>query len=153
MSPETLAAALEREHHEIDEGIEAFLEDPSRVDALTAAMAALRRHIYLEEAFLFPPLRDGGMVAPIFVMVREQGEIWNTMDALEAELAADPAGAATSLAGRALLDQLASHNAKEEPIVYPQADAVLSAQASAELQAFIADGRLPDGWVCAQASG
>ncbi|HET7045217.1 MAG TPA: hemerythrin domain-containing protein, partial [Gaiellaceae bacterium] len=58
----TLAAALEREHREIDAGIEAFdvesAENGGRVESLTGAISALRRHIYLEEAFLFPALRS-----------------------------------------------------------------------------------------------
>lgn len=52
-----------------------------------------------------------------------------------------------------LLAQLERHNSKEEPILYPQADAVLSAPASAELRDFIASGRMPDGWVCERARG
>ena len=56
MSPGTLADALEREHQEIDLGIAAFRADPRRTAALGRALAGLRRHIYLEEEFLFPPL-------------------------------------------------------------------------------------------------
>src|SRR5579884_3347854 len=100
MTPGTLAAALEREHREIDRGIEAFLaaraEDRAETKPLTEAIAALRRHIFLEEEFLFPPLREAGMVAPVFVMLREHGEIWDTIDTLQAQLKADPAGAAVS---------------------------------------------------------
>lgn len=155
MPVETLAGALEREHREIDGGIEAFLaaraEGRSETEPLTQAIAALRRHIFLEEEFLFPPLREAGMVAPVFVMLREHGEIWDTLDALEAQL---PTGAVTATASeecRQLLAQLDRHNAKEEPIIYPQADEVLSAAASASLHAFLAVGRMPEGWVCAQA--
>ncbi|MEO6996601.1 MAG: hemerythrin domain-containing protein, partial [Terracoccus sp.] len=58
---ESLTALLEREHHEIDAGIEAFLEglaqNEIRDQELTRSVGALRRHIYLEEEFLFPPLR------------------------------------------------------------------------------------------------
>jgi hemerythrin-like domain-containing protein len=155
MTTSTLATALEREHREIDAGVEAFLaglaEGQPRPESLIQAMRALRRHIYLEEQFLFPPLREAGMVAPIFVMLREHGEIWDTMDAMDRELARDGAGAAMSEVCRVLLEQLERHNAKEEPIIYPQADAVLAADASAELHEHLAAGRLPEGWVCARA--
>jgi len=150
---DTLAAALEREHREIDLAIEAYLADPDegggQVESLTQAMAALRRHIYLEEEFLFPPMHDAGFVAPIFVMLREHGELWRTMDAIGRELTGD----AATVPGQCkwLLAQLAQHNAKEEPILYPHADDVLGAPASAELGAFLEHGRLPDGWVCARA--
>jgi iron-sulfur cluster repair protein YtfE (RIC family) len=151
----TLASALEQEHREIDRAIEAYLRSPDeggrRVESLTQTMTALRRHIYLEEQFLFPPLRDAGFVAPIFVMLREHGELWDTMGSIDRELADDLA----EVPGRCkwLLAQLAKHNAKEEPILYPHADDVLGAPASAELVVFLESGRLPDGWTCAGASG
>ncbi|HEX6470896.1 MAG TPA: hemerythrin domain-containing protein [Streptosporangiaceae bacterium] len=152
MGIESLAAALEHEHREIDEGIEAFTAGPQdRRDtgALTRAIHALRRHIYLEEEFLFPPLHAAGLVAPVFVMLREHAQIWTTLDALEREI-----GAAEGTA-RALCHQLAvqlqHHNLKEEKILYPQADQVLTARAGARLRAFIDSGRLPDGWVCLKA--
>ena len=149
MTADTLAAALEREHREIDAGIEAFLATLER-EPLQRAMDALRRHIFLEEEYLFPPLRDAGLFAPIFVMLREHGEIWDTLQDLEAHLEDD--AAATSNTCRRLLTQLDAHNAKEEPIIYPQADTVLSDAAGAGLHAFIAAGRMPAGWVCARAA-
>jgi regulator of cell morphogenesis and NO signaling len=153
MGMQTLAAALEREHREIDAGIESFTSGSRAGDALSlsGAIQALRRHIYLEEEFLFPPLRDAGLVAPIFVMLREHGEIWDTLAALEVALAEEPAGASTSDTCRRLLGQLERHNSKEEPIIYPQADLTLTPPASGGLRAFLAAGRIPEGWVCAQA--
>lgn len=87
MAEGTLGAVLEREHREIDQAIESYIsgstagENPA--EPLVVAIRALRRHIYLEEAFLFPPLRDAGLIAPVFVMLREHGQMWKTMDALE----------------------------------------------------------------------
>lgn len=145
----TLAAALEREHREIDRGVEAFLDGEERVEALAQAFRALRRHIYLEEEFLFPPLRAAGFVAPIFVMLREHGELWRTMETIERELAGDGSGAAAQC--KVLLAQLEKHNSKEEPTLYPHADDVLGAPASAGLRSFLEHGSLPDGWTCAGA--
>jgi hemerythrin-like domain-containing protein len=152
---DTLAAALEREHREIDEGIEAFLagraERRDHIESLRQAIEALRRHIFLEEEFLFPPLRAAGLVAPIFVMLREHGEIWDTLDVIEAQLRAGGGDGPLAARCQALLDQLERHNSKEEPIVYPEADTALTAGATAELREFLAAGRIPVGWVCAQA--
>lgn len=152
---DTLGAALEREHREIDLAIDAFLtgggEGGARIESLRQALAALRRHIYLEEEFLFPPMRDAGFVAPIFVMLREHGELWQTMEAIERELAGEAAEALLPGQCKWLLAQLDKHNAKEEPILYPHADSVLGAPASEELVAFLERGRMPDGWVCAHA--
>ena len=52
----SLAAALEQEHREIDDGIAAFTAVPGDRHALARAIGALRRHIYLEEEILFPLL-------------------------------------------------------------------------------------------------
>lgn len=158
MDGETLAAALEREHREIDEGIETFTRgiagapgrsgEESVIGSLTRAMVALRRHIYLEEEFLFPPLRESGMLAPVLVMLREHGELWTTMEALEEELGKGAASGSVVKVCRDLAGQLEAHNSKEEPIIYPQADKVLPEPASTKLRAFLATGRTPEGWVC-----
>ena len=150
----TLAALLEEEHQQIDSGIEAFVSAENgddRTGELTTAIQALRRHIYLEEAMVFPSLRAAGMVAPVFVMLREHGEIWRTLDELETGVAsgADRTELLTFCAQ--LTGQLDSHNMKEEQILYPQTDGVLTGEATAELRAFLASGELPDGWACAQA--
>lgn len=149
---ESLAEALEREHREIDAGVEAFQAGvavgENRTEQLLAAIGALRRHIYLEEEFLFPPMRSTGLMAPVFVMVREHGEMWRTLDALVPLLAADASSPEVLSALSDLVSQLQSHNPKEEQILYPQADAVLDADAGERLAALIATGTLPDGWEC-----
>lgn len=152
MAEETLAGALEREHHEIDAGIGEFvagLESGNvATEPMTRAMTGLRRHIYLEEEFLFPPMRSGGLMAAIFVMVREHGQMWRLMDALDRQLTdgSDPAAVLDTC--QQLIGELTAHNPKEEQIIYPQADGALNGAASEELKAFLGSGAMPDGWVC-----
>lgn len=152
-----LAAALTREHHDIDDGIEAFVSGIDRgevrVESLSTAMLALRRHIYLEEAFVFPPIRAAGMIVPIMVMLREHGRLWHVMDALAELLTTadldDPAAVEELLARcRELLALLDRHNSKEEPIIYPHAESDLTARQTAELTEFLRNGRTPQGWIC-----
>lgn len=149
-----LGAALEREHREIDEGIGRFgaagLDDRERIDSLQRAVDALRRHIYLEEEFLFPPM-EPDLAIPTMVMLREHGKIWDCLDEIEARLRGGEVDESLAQACRDLLVHLASHNAKEEPIFYGPADATLSASERAELEELIASGRLPEGWTCRQA--
>jgi regulator of cell morphogenesis and NO signaling len=150
-----LSVVLQREHHEIDSAIAAFIEklDGGRLEPelLSAAVEALRRHIYLEETILFPPIREAGMIMPIFVMMREHGELWRTMGALT-DLIVDRADSEQLRdTCHRLLGQLEQHNSKEEPVIYPHADSDLPAQVSAELARFIDTGRIPDGWACQQA--
>ncbi|GAA0909048.1 hemerythrin domain-containing protein [Streptomyces thermoalcalitolerans] len=152
MIAETVAEALEREHREIDEGIEEFVAglaagepDPQ---PLARAVAALRRHIYLEEEFLFPPLREAGLVMPVFVMVREHGQIWKILDALDAELRDGAVAASAAGLLQELQDQLQAHNMKEEHVLYPRSEQVLTEETKAGLQELIDTGRTPEGWVC-----
>ncbi len=155
MEANTLGGALEMEHRQIDGGIEAYLaglDGPANPAPLLAALTGLRRHIYLEEQFLFPPLKAAGLMGPIFVMLREHGQLWSWMDNLEQLLADGADGGARREACTALLALLDAHNSKEEPIIYTQADAILSEDAGSELQDFLAQGTTPDGWVCSAAS-
>ena len=151
-----LSAALTREHHAIDAGIEAFISDLDRgevrVEPLSRAMLALRRHIYLEETFVFPPIRAAGTIMPIMVMIREHGRLWQAMDALDDLLTTlagdpkDPAAAEQLLTRcRELLALLDRHNSKEEPIIYPLAETDLTVAESGELAQFLRTGRTPDG--------
>jgi hypothetical protein len=74
------------------------------------------------------------------------------MDRLDAELDADPAGISVPATCHELLERLERHNAKEEPIVYPQAEGMMTEAALGKLQAFFKDGEMPQGWVCERAS-
>jgi hypothetical protein len=149
METESLAAALEREHHEIDEGIAAFTASPGDPQPLGRAIRALRRHIYLEEEFLFPLLRQAepGLAAPVFVMLREHAQIWATLDALERE----PTPGTGLVLCRQLTIRLLHHNLKEERVLYPRADDVLPPATASRLRAFLGSGELPRGWVCVKA--
>lgn len=155
MTEEPLSGALEHEHREIDSGIAAFVEalDAGRVqpERLTSALDELRRHIYAEEVFLFPPIREAGVVMPVFVMLREHGQLWRSMAGLTTQLAEGVDITQLRKACGDLLAELDAHNAKEEPIIYPHADADLPVQVKSELARFIEAGRTPAGWVCQQA--
>ncbi|MBS9535259.1 hemerythrin domain-containing protein [Mycobacterium sp. M1] len=153
MAEQPLSAALEHEHQEIDAGIAAFLAklDGGTVDTdlLSATVTALRRHIYLEEQILFPPISKGAQMMSVFGMIRGHGEIWRTLDVLETQ--ADSAALRDSC--DTLLRLLADHNKVEEPVIYPAADTGLDPQTAAQLADFLADGVMPAGWVCAKAAG
>src|SRR5699024_3064287 len=167
--PRAVAAALTREPGAIDAGIEAFVASMGAsaggpagtisewAAPLLVAMAALRRHIYLEEEFVFPPIRAGGLVMAIMVMLREHGELWRAMDELTdlLETAADDPARHEERGkhGSSRLELLEAHTTKEEPIISSRADADLPAEARAELQDFLRRGTMPDGWVCERAAG
>lgn len=148
----TLAEALEQEHVDIDAGIEAFRQGLAggapAIDVMQRALAAHRRHIYLEETMLFPPLRAGGLFAAILVMLREHGEMWQQMDRLEPLVAAGGTDPAVPGLIAAFVDLIAKHNEKEEATIYSKADELLNAEATDALRDFMATGTMPEGWVC-----
>jgi iron-sulfur cluster repair protein YtfE (RIC family) len=152
---QTLAEALEREHVDIDAGIEQFTAGVAAGEPverpMLAAIEALRRHIYLEEAILFPPLRAAGMFGPVMVMLHEHGRMWRTLDDLEPLVRQGGTDARVAGLCADLVSQLQAHNPKEEQILYPQADHVLNDPANRELREFLASGSMPDGWVCESA--
>ncbi|AYM40948.1 MULTISPECIES: hemerythrin domain-containing protein [Mycobacteroides] len=152
-----VSVELKREHREIDLAIETFIEglDSGSVhhELLVDTIEALRRHIYIEEVFLFPPLRDAGVVMPIFVMMREHGQLWRTMDTLTDLLNSRKNSLCLRDMCMQLLDQLHQHNFKEELIIYPNADTGLPLHTSVEVSRFVETGQAPDGWVCQQAGG
>ncbi|MEO6907386.1 MAG: hemerythrin domain-containing protein [Abditibacteriaceae bacterium] len=147
MSDTTLQTALELEHRQIDGGIETFTSQPTDTAPLFKATEALRRHIYLEEAFLFPPLREAGLMMPILVMIREHGEIWQAMDRVEELLNADAENDVVMEACRELARLQDKHNEKEEPIIYSQADQKLGFEDATQLVAYLESSTLPEGWV------
>ncbi len=154
---QSLAAALTREHHEIDGAIEDYLDSVQsapheRAQPLLRALEALRRHIYLEEEIVFPRLPHGPLMMPLMVMRREHGELWRHMDVL-AERLCSPGTDTNDLdeSCRELLSLLERHNAKEEPVIYPHLDTDLGADERTKVHAILANGTLPPGWVCQDA--
>ncbi|OJV82989.1 MAG: hypothetical protein BGO37_13575 [Cellulomonas sp. 73-92] len=156
MEIETPAAALEREHREIDEAVTAFLREPDdegRRSGLRTALHELRHHIYLEEEFLFPLLStmEDALTATVLVMLREHAQIWTTLDALDRALDSDSDDEAAAGVCRELTARLLHHNLKEERVLYPRADTDLNDAALERLRALLEATGLPEGWVCIKA--
>ena len=161
---------LERDHRRIDEGFARFAESLSgpAVDraAFHDAALALRHHIYIEEVHHFPTVKATGLMAPVLVMLREHGEIWDLLDALGDVLGnengndsdngtSNDRGNDDNAAARGLWQQLATvldeHNVKEERIVYPAGDEKLPPEAAATIATALAMGETPPGWTCQMA--
>lgn len=156
MSPNSqelsLADAFTAEHHQIDAGIDEYLASteplPGRAAPLLRAIEALRRHIYLEEEFVFPRLPVATLTMPLMVMHREHGAIWRHMDELSERLNDSATPAELDRVCNELLSLLDAHNLKEEPIIYPHMDASLDEQERARVRELLSGGELPAGWVC-----
>jgi hemerythrin-like domain-containing protein len=143
-----------RQHREIGAAIELFIEKLEggnpQTELIAALLETLRRHIYLEEVFLFPPIRQAGIVMPVVAMMREHGQLWTTMETLAELVSETEDSPRLEAACNQLLDQLHKHNFKEEPVIYLHANYDLAPSTVAELTTFVATGRLPEGWICEQ---
>ncbi|ODU11254.1 MAG: hypothetical protein ABS84_00320 [Rubrivivax sp. SCN 71-131] len=155
MAVTTLAQTLQQEHQDIDAAFAAFKAAPAgdapAAAAMRAALAALRRHIYVEETMLFPPMRQGSAFAAIFVMLREHGQMWPLLDELDTLLDAGAPTPRTAALRTELEQLLAPHNDKEEKIVYSLADAAHAGASGETMLAFLASGAMPAGWACERA--
>lgn len=151
---DSLGQQLEHDHHRIDEGLAQFARSLSgpTVDraAFDAASQALRHHIYVEEELHFPILRAAGLLAPVLVMLREHGEIWDLLDTIAAAL--DHEDTPTARTSWSELDTvLTAHNAKEERILYPAGDQKISSDDAELIATTLAAGDTPSGWACEMA--
>ena len=142
-----LSATLADQHRQIDHGVQGIVDGHGNLDALAASLALLRRHLYLEEALLFPPLVKAGLAMPVFVMKREHGQMWPLLVALSAACGAATPAATLCEPARQLFQLLQIHNTKEEQIVYTAADRL----DDAALAEAIGQASVPGGWVCATA--
>lgn len=146
----SLSRALEQEHHEIDDALERCADSPTadaeEKAALKRAVDDLRLHIYTEEELLFPPLRLAGMLGPILVMLREHGEMWPLLDALDDALLGEVDDDVLRTTCRQLLVLLQQHNPKEEQILYPEIDRVVDD--AAHVLELLETGQVPTDWTC-----
>ncbi|MBI5236229.1 MAG: DUF2249 domain-containing protein [Deltaproteobacteria bacterium] len=130
----TITEYFETDHRRLDAILNRFqsaLKNNGWEDALTHIREfklGLRRHIKAEEEILFPMFEEKtGMTeaGPTFVMKMEHKDIKETLDKLLTAAESKDAKAASS--GTAyLINILGNHNMKEEHILYPESDALLS---------------------------
>ncbi len=148
---ETAGRVLEHDHHRIDDRFAAFAASLPEgwIDAAAfhEAADALRHHIYVEEELHFPALRAAGLLAPVLVMLREHGEIWDLLDLISTALA-DGDDATARASWPPLAHLLEQHNAKEERILYPAGDQMLPAEVADEVIATLTFGVTTPGWTC-----
>jgi regulator of cell morphogenesis and NO signaling len=148
----SLREVLERDHREVDSAIEGYADGSASGTvarrAVQRAVVELRRHIYVEEELLLPALREAGMTGPILVMLREHGQMWPLLDALDQELHDGAADAVLEATCGQLLALLQRHNPKEEQILYPQVDGVLGPNATIAVRELLDAGQMPAGWLC-----
>lgn len=144
--------ALAQEYPAIQQRIDGFLVQlggwPFASAELAHSVTALRRHIYVEEEFLFPPLREAGMVGPVYAMSADHQDLWRSLVRVEEHLNDASSYEVQQESCRILAAQLDRHTSREDPVVFEHVDDVLSPQAMADLRAFVENATPPPGWTC-----
>ena len=127
-----IAQFMNEDHARLDRIFEEFRQQQSRDKAQATRlfdefMAGLQRHILWEEELLFPifEARTGITEGPTAVMRMEHGQIKGILEEMNMRM---PGAAAEGLAELItdLLEVLGAHNQKEENILYPAIDQMLT---------------------------
>lgn len=148
----TLQKILERDFPAIERGINEFLAlhggSTAATVGLRRSIEALRRHIYVEQEFVFPPLRSAGREGPVIAMSSDHADLWRTMDELETFLADHKSPKAQQQTCQILMAELDRHLSREDPIVFRHVVEVLTPQDEATLRDEVEHAVLPPDWVC-----
>lgn len=139
MSEGKISVTFEQDHDRLDALFTAFQEQKRQdvakaKEAFAAFKFGLQRHIVWEEDVLFPKWEENSGMAeggPTQVMRSEHRMIGDCLEAIHQKVQAqDPESDRDE---QLLLDILKSHNMKEERILYPSIDQVISDQERVEL--------------------
>ena len=139
MSEGKISVTFEQDHDRLDALFTTFQEQKRQdvakaKEAFAAFKFGLQRHIVWEEDVLFPKWEENSGMAeggPTQVMRSEHRMIGDCLEAIHRKVQAqDPESDRDE---QLLLDILKSHNMKEERILYPSIDQVISDQERAEL--------------------
>ncbi len=139
MSDAKISVTFEQDHDRLDALFTSF-QRQKRTDFTKAAAAfvefkfGLQRHIVWEEDVLFPKWEENSGMAeggPTQVMRTEHRIIGDCLEAIHQKVQANNPD--SDLEEQRLLDVLKSHNMKEERILYPSIDQVISDGERAEL--------------------
>lgn len=132
MSSASPGELFTHDHRRCDElwaELEAAADDSATARARFAAFAhAMRQHFAMEEEVLFPALEDAtGMYGggPTYIMRMEHAQMKGLLDQMASAMErGDLAGVLDQ--GDTLLMLIQQHNVKEEGVLYPIADNVLT---------------------------
>ncbi|HMV59045.1 MAG TPA: hemerythrin domain-containing protein, partial [Nitrospira sp.] len=139
MSHEKISVTFEQDHDRLDALFTTF-QQQKRKDMAKAKEAfvefkfGLQRHIVWEEDVLFPKWEENSGMAeggPTQVMRTEHRIIGECLEAIHQKVQASNPD--SNLEEQRLVDVLKSHNMKEERILYPSIDQVITDQERAEL--------------------
>lgn len=151
-SPSSNQELLTAQHRAMELGIGGLVDGSGSRQELTRAVHLLRRHIYVEEAFLFPVIdQDQGRWMALAQMKYEHGDMWPHLERAIALLEAKADLDDLLPAAQALVRLLEVHDGKEETAIYAVANRYAAIAGHPPLAELLADSEIPAGWRCLRA--
>ena len=143
---------LVEQHRLMEVGFSGLVDGSGSRQELSEAVYLLRRHIYVEEAFLFPIIeQDQGRWMALAQMKSDHGEMWphieSAIELLQAKAPLDD----LFPAARAMLRLLEVHDQREERAIYSVADRYVANANHPSLESLFAATEIPPGWRCLRA--
>lgn len=148
LMPSTL---LTEQHQQLDCALEKLMAGAGDHALLQQVIDALKLHIYVEEALMFPLVNTGRLKMPLAVMRDEHGQMWDLMSQLQDIcLSGSNINQYVIELFKTIFKLFQLHNPKEEDIIYPAINEYhLTDFEPGSLIDDINDAVLPTGWVCA----
>ena len=145
---------LTEQHRSMELGIAGLVDGSGSRQELADAVYLLRRHIYVEEAFVFPVVeQDAGRAMALAQMRYEHGDMWPHIESAINLLAAKADLDDLLPACEAMLGLLHLHDRKEEEAIYSIADRYQPDATRPPLADLFQTSDIPDGWKCRYAPG
>lgn len=143
---------LAEQHRVMELGISGLVDGSGSRQELDEAVYLLRRHIDVEEAFLFSIVdQDQGRWMALSQMKSEHGDMWlhieSAIELLQATARLDDLFPAAQV----LLKLLEIHDHKEEIAIYSVADRYVADANHPPLESLFAATAIPPGWRCSGA--
>ena len=145
---------LTEQHRSTALGITGLVDGSGSRAELTAGVHLLRRHIYVEEAFLFPVIeQDAGRWMALARMRYEHGDMWPHIESAVGLLTAKAPLEDLLPACEALVRLLHAHDPKEEEAIYTAADRYEAGDGRPSFMELFATNDIPANWKCRYAPG
>ena len=144
---------LAEQHRTMELGISGLVDGSGSRQELSEAVYLLRRHIYVEEAFLFPIIdQDQGRWMALAQMQSDHGDMWSHIESAVELLQAKAPLDDLFPAAQAMLKLLETHDHREEIAIYSVVDRYVADANHPPLESLFAASAIPLGWRCLRAA-
>lgn len=149
---EGLLQFFQHAHHRVEGYLIDFREeveqDRREAGLLTRASEDLHQHMFVEEEFLFPLVKER-LAAAVASLEEEHGRVCDLMEELRGLLSREADREALQACTARLMGALAAHNTAEDLGIYPDLLALLGPARAQALLLEAERAEVPQGWACA----